>query len=59
MCNGEKQFEIEWLDGTKETMHGYSISDAFMKAGYGGGAVAAIDSWREVKSTENVVQEQE
>lgn len=43
-----KTFELYWLDGTKEIVHGDSISDAFMRAGYGGGAIRALDYWKEI-----------
>jgi hypothetical protein len=42
-------YRVEWRDGKIEYIRGESISDAFMKAGYGGGAVKAIDNWCEAK----------
>lgn len=38
-----RTFIIHWLDNTT------SIDDAFMKAGYGSGALSAVDWWKEVK----------
>lgn len=38
-----KKFTIYWLDGRRDVIEGTSIEDAFRKAGYGGGATAAID----------------
>ena len=34
---------LYWLDGNKEKVRGTSIADAFRRAGYGGGALAALD----------------
>ena len=39
----EKTFYLYWLDGKKEIIVGNDIFDAFMKAGYGGGALSALD----------------
>lgn len=36
-------FTIYWLGGSRNVVHGKSIEDAFTRAGYGGGAVNAID----------------
>ena len=47
-----KTFILHWLGGSNETVKGYTISDAFMKAGYGGGAIRALDWYEEVKTTE-------
>jgi len=44
-----KTFRIHWIDGKTEEMVGHSISEAFMLAGYGGGAIRAIDWWEEIK----------
>ena len=43
----EVYFTIYWLSGDREVMKGLSIEDAFRKAGYGGGAVNAIDCYKE------------
>lgn len=43
-----KQFILHWLDGKKETITGTGIKDAFTKAGYGAGAVAAVDHFETV-----------
>lgn len=42
-----KTFILHWLDGTEETIHGDSISDAFNKAGYDSGALRALDWYDE------------
>jgi hypothetical protein len=47
-----RRFKIFWLDGTVETITGDSIADAFMKAGYGGGAIRALDYYKELKEGE-------
>lgn len=44
-----RAFIIHWLDNTTSKIYGYSIDDAFMKAGFGAGALSAIDWWEEVK----------
>ena len=43
-----KQFKLYWLDGTTEIIEGYSIANAFMRAGYGAGAVKALDWYEEI-----------
>lgn len=44
---GEKYFQIKWKDNKVDYLKGTSISDAFRKAGYGGSAINAIDTWTE------------
>ena len=44
-----KEFRLHWFDGSTEIIKGNSIADAFMKAGYSGGAIAALDWWEEAK----------
>lgn len=44
-----KVFILHWLDGSKEKIRGTSIADAFRNAGYGGGAINALDWYEEVK----------
>ena len=44
-----KEFKLHWLGGDTETVNGSTIADAFMRAGYGGGAMGALDWWEEVK----------
>lgn len=43
-----KKYRIYWLDGKTEEIEGDNISDAFTKAGLGGGALKAMDHFREV-----------
>lgn len=38
-----KKFTCYWLDGTREILEGTSKSDALNNAGYGQGALAALD----------------
>ncbi len=45
---GEKTFKLYWLDGKEEEVIGWSISDAFERAGYGAGAAFALDWYKEV-----------
>lgn len=42
-----KQFTLYWLDGLREIITGTSIADAFNKAGYGAGALRALDFYEE------------
>ena len=36
-------FTVYWLGGKRQLITGDSIADAFTKAGYGNGALAAVD----------------
>lgn len=45
----EKTFKLYWSTGDPDVIHGYDIADAIRKAGYGDGAMGAIDYWEEVK----------
>ncbi|HMW11081.1 MAG TPA: hypothetical protein PJ987_11625 [Bacteroidia bacterium] len=38
-----KKFRLYWLDGKTEIVEGDDIADAFSKAGYGAGAMKALD----------------
>jgi len=38
-----KGFVLFWLDGKMELVHGETIKRAFQNAGYGAGALAALD----------------
>lgn len=42
-CDGRPVFTVYWLDGKRQLITGDSIADAFTKAGYGNGALAAVD----------------
>lgn len=39
----KKKFTLYWLDGMKEVIEGIDIANAFTRAGYGAGALAALD----------------
>jgi hypothetical protein len=47
-----KKFILYWLDGTTQTISGRDISDAIMRAGYGGGALRALDYYKELKDSD-------
>jgi hypothetical protein len=47
-----KKFRFHWLTGEVEEAEGYDIADAFRRAGYGGGALRALDYWEEVAELE-------
>lgn len=41
--DNDKYFTLYWLNGTKNVIKGLTIEEAFTRAGYGGGAVGALD----------------
>jgi hypothetical protein len=43
----EKTFIFHWLGGKSEPGKGTSVSDAFIKLGYGAGAMRALDYYEE------------
>lgn len=43
------QFELHWRDGKKEIAEGRDIADAFSKAGYGRGALPALDFYKPIE----------
>lgn len=43
-----RKFVLHWADGQVETVIGSSIANAFTLAGYGGGAISALDYYEEV-----------
>lgn len=45
-----KTFILHWLDGTTEKVYGNSIGNAFTNAGYGAGAIHALDYYEEEKN---------
>lgn len=44
----DKKFILYWLDGKTEEVTGPNIQIAFSRAGYGGGAIRALDYFKEV-----------
>lgn len=50
-----KRFKLLWLDKKEETIEGYSIADAFMKAGYSAGAMSVLDTWYELSDKKESV----
>lgn len=42
-----KPFRLYWLSGDTEIVRGATIADAMNQAGYGGGAVRALDFFKE------------
>lgn len=44
----DKYFKIHWNDGNYETLIGGTIKDAFIAAGYGSGALASVDYYKEI-----------
>lgn len=43
-----KNFKLYWLDGTTEVVVGDNIARAMTKAGYGAGAIRALDYYKEI-----------
>ena len=50
-----KTFILHWLDGSTEEVIGTDIANAFARAGYGGGAINALDHWEEKRMREEQV----
>ena len=48
-----KRFRLHWLTGKPEDVEGTDIADAVRCAGYGGGALGALDYWEELDSATN------
>ncbi len=43
----QKTFKLHWLRGNTEIVKGDTIAEAFTLAGYGGGAIRALDWYKE------------
>jgi hypothetical protein len=43
-----KTYKFYWLDGTVSTHRGMSPGDALNKAGFGSGALRALDHWEQI-----------
>lgn len=48
-----RKFILHWLDGSTNVVYGHTIAQAFTNAGYGAGAVRALDYWEEVKDKQD------
>lgn len=48
-----KTFIFHWDGGKDETLQGESAADALNRAGYGQGAIRALDYFEEVKESED------
>jgi hypothetical protein len=46
-----KIFTVVWIGGEEERVEGVDIADAFRRAGIGGGALRAVDYFREEKDS--------
>jgi hypothetical protein len=49
VINVTQEFWVFWQDGQYDKITGFNVSDAFTKAGYGGGAVGAVDFHMEIR----------
>jgi hypothetical protein len=47
MAGQDREYTFFWLDGRHETLRGHDAADALSRAGYGGGAVGALDFYAE------------
>ena len=47
-----KKFRLHWLTGCKEIVEGNDIASAMTHAGYGGGAIKALDWYEEINPSE-------
>ena len=45
----KRKFKLHWKDGIEEIFEGTDIADAFNHAGYGAGALSALDYYEEIK----------
>jgi hypothetical protein len=54
LASNEKLYTLYWLDGKREVVVGTSIANAFARAGYFGGALAALD-WYDAGATDTHV----
>ena len=43
------KWKLYWLDGRTEIIEGDTIADAFTKAGYGMGAIGALDYYEPIE----------
>jgi hypothetical protein len=50
------KFKLHWLDGRTEILTGDSIKDAFTGAGYGEGALRALDSFEIISDSFKVAE---
>ena len=60
LCEGDKKtkhktFVLHWLDNRTEIVHGETISDALLRAGYGIGAFSNLKYYEEVKEVNLVL----
>lgn len=44
-----RRFRFHWRDDKMEEGDGHTVSDAFTRLGYGGGALRALDYWEDVQ----------
>lgn len=47
------KFKLYWLTGDEEVVEGNDIADAFSKAGYGAGAIGALDYFQPLEDEDN------
>jgi len=55
----KKIFTLFWLTGDSQIVEGYDIANAITSAGYGGGAMGALDFWSPGDKREDYVWNKE
>jgi hypothetical protein len=53
------KYELVWKDGSRNTVEGQDIEDAFTKAGFGAGAIPALDYFRPLDVIVDIPPEKE
>jgi len=48
------KYRIHWLNGCVEEIDGTDIADAFRRAGYGSGAIRAVDYYEAIPEPQSV-----
>ena len=49
--SSEKKFRFHWLSGKTNDYEGNDPANAFIRAGYGHGALKALDHWEEIPAS--------
>lgn len=52
-----EEFILHWKDGQDEKVTGENIADAMTRAGYGAGALPALDYWEEVEEHDDTIED--
>lgn len=52
MAENDPKFTLYWRTGDREVVQGRTVAEAMTLAGYGGGALRALDFWATGDNTE-------